>query len=68
MDRLAGASVTNLGGFNPQNLSNTLWAFASLEYQPEGEVLSAFAAEVLNQVAGFPPQVRIFWRFFAGMG
>lgn len=44
--------------FNPQSLSNVLWAFASLKHHPGDALLDASAAHAVRCVDQFTPQVR----------
>jgi len=43
--------------FNPQSLSNVLWAFASLKHHPGNALLDASAAHAVRCVDQFTPQV-----------
>ena len=43
--------------FNPQSLSNVLWAFASLKHHPGEALLDASAAHAVRCVDQFTPQV-----------
>ena len=43
--------------FNPQSLSNVLWAFASLKHHPGDALLDASAAHAVRCVDQFTPQV-----------
>lgn len=49
------AAISILGRFNAQNLTNTIWAYATVEvsYQP---LQRAVAAEATVKIAGFTPQ------------
>lgn len=43
--------------FNPQSLSNVLWAFASLKHHPGNALLEGSAAHAVRCVDQFTPQV-----------
>lgn len=43
--------------FNPQSLSNVLWAFASLKHHPGDALLDASASHAVRCVDQFTPQV-----------
>ena len=43
--------------FNPQSLSNVLWAFASLKHHPGNALLDGSAAHAVRCVDQFTPQV-----------
>ena len=52
---LAKEAQTKLHDFTPQNISNTVMAFARLEYDP-GALLPALAKEVHKKLPDFSPQ------------
>lgn len=47
----------SLQEFNPQSLSNVLWAFASLKHHPGNALLDGSAAHAVRCVDQFTPQV-----------
>ena len=57
MAALAKEAEAKLHDFTPQNMSNTVMAFARLEYDP-GALLPALAAEAHKKLPEFSPQVR----------
>lgn len=48
-----------------QQLANIVWAFATIEYQPEPAFLEALAAEAVRKRAGFNPQnvANMLWAY-----
>jgi len=42
--------------FNPQNIANTLWAFATLVQQPEDVLVAGLTAQALEVQGVFNPQ------------
>ena len=56
MLRVPAFQVRSLGQCNPQDLSNLLWAYASLGYHPGETVLGAISEEVVAKVGGFNAQ------------
>ena len=56
MAALAKEAEAKLADFTPQNMSNTVMAFARLEYDP-GALLPALAAEAHKKLPDFSPQV-----------
>lgn len=49
--------------FNPQSLSNVLWAFASLKHHPGNALLDGSAAHAVRCVDQFTPQVMLAFGF-----
>ena len=49
---LAREAERRVGNFNPQNLANTAWAFATLG-QPDSQLFSALAREAERRVGNF---------------
>ena len=43
--------------FKPQEIANTLWAFATLGHDPGAVLLDAAAAQMVDNIAHFRPQV-----------
>ena len=54
---LASYGVAAVQEFNPQSLSNVLWAFASLKHHPGEALLDASATHAVRCVDQFTPQV-----------
>ena len=52
---IAAASISKIADFNPQDLANTAWAFATLQIKDEG-LLGAIAAASISKIADFNPQ------------
>ena len=44
---------------NPQAMSNALWAYATLRYDPGTELMEAAAKQMLDKLEKFNPQVNI---------
>ena len=55
MNAIAGATVRLRDRLSPQNVSMTLWAFASLDVKHAG-LMGALCGAALRQVATFNPQ------------
>ncbi|KAJ1636936.1 hypothetical protein T492DRAFT_860833 [Pavlovales sp. CCMP2436] len=54
-DAIARESEQHIGSFNPQNLSNTAWAFATLG-TPAPQLFDAIARESEHRIGSFTPQ------------
>lgn len=50
-------AILSVQEFNPQSLSNVLWAFASLKHHPGNALLDGSAAHAVRCVDQFTPQV-----------
>ena len=48
----------DLGSCVPQDLSNSIWAFTSLRWNPGEELLSGVAQHAVHCMSRFKPQVR----------
>lgn len=55
LDTIAAHSVGDLHNYSAQNVSNTLWAFAKLNYAQPSFLADALA-HVLTHLADFSPQ------------
>jgi hypothetical protein len=51
--------------FNSQNISNTLWSFATLNYQPKTNLLQLIENEIVNKITSFNSQeiANTLWSF-----
>lgn len=58
LSKLAGAAKDLVTQFTSQNISNTIIAFAKLEFRPEDDVLVALAADAVSKINTFTPQVK----------
>ena len=56
MNALAEEATCKLDGFDPQNIANLAWAWATLEYHPGDATMDAFAEEATRKLDGFDPQ------------
>lgn len=43
--------------FKPQEIANTLWSYATLGHDPGSSLLDAIAAQMVERIQHFRPQV-----------
>lgn len=62
---MASQAMQRLQHFNSQNISNTLWAFASLNHHPGPMLLKVLQRELVHKLRQFTPQgiENVLWAF-----
>lgn len=62
---MAAQAMQRLQHFNSQNISNTLWAFASLNHHPGPMLLKVLQRELVHKLRQFTPQgiENVLWAF-----
>jgi hypothetical protein len=62
---MATQAMQRLPQFNSQNMSNTLWAFASLNHHPGSMLLKVLQRELVHKLPHFTSQgiENVLWAF-----
>lgn len=62
---MATQAMQRLPHFNSQNMSNTLWAFASLNHHPGSMLLKVLQRELVHKLPHFTAQgiENVLWAF-----
>ena len=65
LQAMASQAMQRLQHFNSQNISNTLWAFASLNHHPGPMLLKVLQRELVHKLRQFTPQgiENVLWAF-----
>ena len=65
LQAMASQAMQRLQQFNSQNISNTLWAFASLNHHPGPMLLKVLQRELVHKLRQFTPQgiENVLWAF-----
>ena len=65
LSAMATQAMQRLPQFNSQNMSNTLWAFASLNHHPGSMLLKVLQRELVHKLPHFTSQgiENVLWAF-----
>lgn len=65
LNAMATQAMQRLPQFNSQNMSNTLWAFASLNHHPGPMLLKVLQRELIHKLPHFTAQgiENVLWAF-----